>query len=74
MEEIGIQGLINGGENGIRIAGNLRDERNDVQNLFAPEVVFGGVDLVISFLISLITLVIFYGYRRLGILKLIFDC
>jgi len=67
MEEIGIQGLINGGDNGIRIALNLRDECYDFQNLFAEEVVFGGVVLVISFLISLITLVIFYGYRRLGI-------
>ena len=34
------------------------------------EVVFEGVVLVISFLISLIALVIFYGYRRLGILNL----
>ena len=33
------------------------------------EVVFEGVVLVISFLISLIALVIFYGYRRLGILN-----
>ena len=61
MEEIGIQGPINGVDNGIRIAGNLRDEWNDFQNLFAEEVVFEGVVLVISFLISLIALVIFTG-------------